>query len=97
MPNSLARGAELFFAGDYDGVLKNLDPSRYRGNKTRAHAHLLRAAAHYALFLLAGETDYGRRATAIQDITTCRQLAPTLEPPAEYFSPRFREFFAATR
>jgi hypothetical protein len=92
----LVRGAELYFGGDYEGVLENLDPKRYRSKKARAHAHLLRAAAQYALFLLSRETDYGRRATAIEEIAACRRLATLLTPPAEFFSPRFREFFAAT-
>ena len=68
-----------------------------RRKNRRAQAHLLRAASRYALFLLGGESDYQLRGQAAEDILAARQLAPKMEPAEGAFSPRFIDFFAATR
>lgn len=68
-----------------------------RKRADRGRAFLLRAAARYGLFLLEGEKDYVVRGQAADDVVACRETLPDLEPPEELFSPRFRDFFSATR
>ncbi len=92
----LRQAANAYFAGDYETAITLLE-SRFTSRKSRAHALLLRAAARYALFLLGGETDYAQRGTAAEDVAACRRADPSLEPAEDLFSPRFRDFFAATR
>lgn len=96
-PTKLRQAANAYFAGDYAATISVLTETTYRNRKSRAHAMLLRAAAHYALFLLGGETDYALRGKAAEDVTACKGAAPDLAPDESAFSPRFRDFFAATR
>ncbi len=95
-PAQLRQAADAYLAGDYQGAVGLLEDS-FRGSRTRAHALLLRAAARYTLFLLGGETDFALRGQAADDVAACRRLVPDLAPPEDLFSPRFRDFFAATR
>ena len=96
-PSGLRKAADAFFAGDYDEVIRLVSATNYSQRKSRSHALLLRSAARYALFLLGGETDYALRGQAIEDIVACRRTDPDLEPGEDFFSPRFRDFFAGTR
>ena len=95
-PDELKQAADAFFGGDYESTVALLSETRFRSSKARAHSHLLRSAARYALFLLSGESDYALRGEAIEDVLACREAAPDLKPAEELFSPRFRQFFAAT-
>lgn len=95
-PRKLIQAADAYLAGDYQGAIAILGATRYRSGKTRAHLHLLRAASRYALFLLGGEDDYGLRGEAIEDVLACRRADASLVPGEDLFSPRFRQFFAAT-
>ena len=96
MPRQLTQAADAYFAGDYEGAISILSAARFRSAGARAHLHLLRAASRYALFLLGGEKDYALRAEAIADVQACRGADPDLVPDEDMFSPRFRQFFAAT-
>ncbi len=95
-PRKLIQAADAYFAGDYEGAVAILSATRFRGKKARAHLHLLLAASRYALFLLGGEEDYALRGEAIADVQACRAADPDLVPDEDLFSPRFRQFFAAT-
>lgn len=89
----------MFFSGDYGATIEQLAPldtPQAMAPAASAHGHLLRAAARYALFLLGGEQDFTLRGGAIEDILACRTADAELEP-GELFSPRFRDFFTATR
>ncbi len=96
-PRKLRQAADAYFAGDYTAAITLLSESTFNQSKSRAHALLLRAAARYALFLLGGETDYALRGQAADDVAACKVAAPDLVPDEGIFSPRFRDFFAATR
>ncbi len=96
-PRKLSQAADAYFAGDYNATVTLLMEHTFKQRKARAHALLLRAAARYALFLLSGETDYALRGQAADDLAACREAAPDLAPDEGLFSPRFRDFFAATR
>ncbi len=96
-PRKLRQAADAYFAGDYAAAVTLLSDNTFTRSKSRAHALLLRAAARYALFLLAGETDYAQRGQAAADVAACKAAVPDLAPDEDLFSPRFRDFFAATR
>ncbi len=95
-PAKLVQAADLYLAGDYQEAIALLSARNYRTARARAHLHLLRAASRYALFLLGGESDYALRGEAIEDVLACRQADTSLVPDEDVFSPRFRQFFAAT-
>ncbi len=96
-PVKLIQAAGAYLAGDYEAAITTLTESSFRQRRSRAHALLLRAAARYALFLLGDETDYALRGLAADDVTACKNADPDLAPEEGLFSPRFRDFFAATR
>jgi len=90
---ALIEGARLFFAGEYDQALAALDPATIGDGPLQLHAHLLRAAAHYALFVRSGERDQVRRAAAISEVAAVKQINPGFSPDARAFAPRFISFF----
>lgn len=90
---SLVNGARLFFAGDYEQALTALDTSALDGALLQGHAHLLRAAALYHLFVRSGEKDQSLRERALAEIAVCKQVNAALTPDARAFSPRFLQFF----
>ncbi len=55
------------------------------------------AAAHSVDYLLDGERAAEVRELAAESVRACRRADPGVEPGDAFFSPRFREFFAATR
>ncbi len=95
-PEELLSAADAFFAGDYDRTLELLDGARFRDNRSVAHAHLLAAAARFALAAGAGDREEALLDEARRDVEACYRADPALRPAAEAFSPRFVEFFAAT-
>jgi tetratricopeptide (TPR) repeat protein len=94
---ALIEGARLFLAGDYDRTLEALDPARLGDGPLQAHAHVLRAAAHYALFVRSGEKDRAAQAHAVAEIERVKQINPDFEPDARAFAPRFIRFFRETQ
>ncbi len=96
-PLKLRQIADAFFTGDYQATIELVAAADFLDPEPRAHGLLFRGAARYALFLLGGETDFALRGLATEDIAACRRDAPDLSPSADAFSPRFRDFFAATR
>ncbi|MEO1085067.1 MAG: hypothetical protein AAFY88_12565, partial [Acidobacteriota bacterium] len=96
-PGSLRRAVVAYLQGDYRAVVDGLEPDKLRRKSRRSQALLLRAASRYALFLLGGETEYSLRGAAADDIVAARALDADLEPSEGVFSPRFRDFFTATR
>ena len=93
----LVAGAQAYFSGDYQRASDLLARLPATPGRTGAQALLLRGAARYALFLVGGEQDEALRAAAQGDVQACRRLDPGLVPHREFFSPRFRDFFSATR
>lgn len=94
-PEFLRQAAESYFNGKYEETLALLGDLPDQG-KVAAHGHLLRAASHFGLFMRGGERDYALRGAATEAILACRASGVDLEPN-DLFSPRFRDFFAATR
>lgn len=96
-PAPLIAAADAFFAGDYEKTITLTTQATLAQPRARAHALLLRAAARYALYLLDGERQAELVEAATEDVRACRLADATVEPAERYFSPRFRQFFAATR
>ncbi len=90
---SLRRAAEAFVSADYDAIVSTLAPEDYRGAEQRAAAHLLRGAAHFALYCLDGRDDGDRLERARRDIARTVELEPSLRPDPRFFSPEFIALF----
>jgi hypothetical protein len=90
---ALVEGARQFFAGEHAQALATLDPSTLGDGPLQLHAHLLRAAAQYALFVRSGERDQSLRTQAADEIDKVKQISPDFAPDSRVFSPRFIEFF----
>jgi len=97
LPPSLVEEAEAFLSGEYYKTIDRAQQATLTRQKARAHAYLLLAAAHYADYLLDGERAQDVEALAADSVRACRRADRSVEPDEAFFSPRFREFFAATR
>jgi hypothetical protein len=58
VPADLLRAAEHYFSAAYENVLEALDDASFEDSRADAQALLFRAAARYALYILAGEEDF---------------------------------------
>lgn len=96
-PAQLVRAAEAYFAGRYDEAVTLLDRVSGLNGRTAAHAHLLRAAARFALYRIGGERDAQLRQRALQDVSSCRGADPAVVPDPEAFPPSFAELFRSGR
>lgn len=93
-PAFLREAAEAFFSARYEETLARLaDAGELRDRRARKHAHLFRAASHFALYLLSSRRDASHLAAAEAEVRACRAIDPELQPPVEGFSPSFVEFF----
>ena len=92
-PAFLRDAATAFFSARYDDVLALLEEGDLGDQRVRKHAHLFRAAARYALYLLGDRQDASHLQAAEAEARACRALDPGLKPPAEGFSPSFVRFF----
>ena len=93
VPEWLQRGAGQYFKGEYREALDSLDDGQAPNQTAQAHAHMLRAATHHALWVRSGERDQSQVAQAAAEIGRCKAIAPDFAPDAAWFSPRFVEFF----
>ncbi len=92
-PEALRTAARAYFNGDYWEVLEALSGQELEDEDVAAQALLFRAAARYALYLLSGEEEESLAEAALEDLASCRRLAPDLTPDPAAFSPRFVAFF----
>jgi tetratricopeptide (TPR) repeat protein len=90
---TLMEGARFYFAGEYQQALAALDPASLTDVPLQLHVHLLRAAAHYGLYVRSGEKDQSQRSQAAAEIEKVKQLSPDFQPDARVFAPRFISFF----
>ncbi len=86
---SLRRAAAGFLRGDYEDVVANLDPVRFPEKREQAAAYLLRAAAHFAMYCLAGRDEEERLDSVRQDLVQWRNIDDSLLPDPRFFSPEF--------
>lgn len=94
-PAALVAAVEGFLAGRYAAVVQ-LDPAQLPDGRSRAQAHLLRAAARYTLAQLA-DGDEAQLEQVRRDVRAARGSNATLTPDETLFSPRFRAFWRETR
>ncbi len=92
-PDFLRDAASALFSGRYDDVLAVLAKGDLGDIRVRKHAHLFRAAALYALYLLGDRQDATRLQAAEAEARACRAIDPGLAPPSGGFSPNFVRFF----
>lgn len=65
--------------------------------KAKAHLLLIRSASLFALSELGGAQAATQKAQASQDAVAAKQASPGLQADAQFFSPRYRAFFAGAR
>ncbi|MBB5208816.1 hypothetical protein [Chiayiivirga flava] len=94
-PAVLVTAVEQYLGGQYAALLQ-LDPARFADGRSRAQAHLLRAAALHASGVLDGDLD-ARLDAVGRDIRAARAANASLQPDAALFSPRFRAVWQRTR
>jgi hypothetical protein len=94
-PAPLVAAVEQYLGGQYATLLQ-LDPARLSDGRSRAQAHLLRAAAHHATGVLEGSLDAQLDAIR-REIRSARAANASLQPDAALFSPRFRALWQQTR
>jgi hypothetical protein len=97
VPEPLRRAAADFLEAEYEIVVNELQPYYISGERQQAAAHLLRAAAQFALYCIDGRTDEGSLNQVRRDIDQCRDIDPSVVPDTRFFSPEFITLFESTR
>jgi hypothetical protein len=94
-PAALLGAVENYLAGRYAAVAQ-LDPASLPDGRSRAQAHLLRAASRFTLAQL-GEDASTQLDQARRDVRAARAANASLVPDEAMFSPRFRAFWRDAR
>jgi len=90
----LEAGAKLYFTGEYQQAIAELEPLKTMNDAPlQIHAHLFRAASLYALYVRSGEKNQAQRTEALAEIQRCKEIDPAFQPNSKYFSPRFVSVF----
>jgi len=89
VPAPLRRAAAGYLRGEYGDVVDLLRPRELSGEREQAAAFLLRAAAHFAMYCLAGRDDEERLGSVRQDLVQWRNIDDSLLPDPRFFSPEF--------
>jgi hypothetical protein len=97
VPADLTAGARAFFGGEYGRAIDLLKGADRAQGRVGAHALAIRAAARYALYILDGNKDEELRRGAESDVRANRRVDPAFRLDPQAFSPRFVEFYRATR
>jgi hypothetical protein len=93
IPPQLRRAARDYLEAEYEVVVQTLSPAALPRPREQAAAHLLRAAAHYALYRLSGGSNEDHLSQARQDLDSCRQIDPEVRPDPRFFAPDFVTLF----
>jgi hypothetical protein len=95
---SLEEGVRLYLNGEYQQALSALEPLTGQTEvPLQVHAHVVRAAALYALFVRSGETNAQLRTDALAEIARTKQLNASFQPSPRAFSPRFLSLYQTGR
>jgi hypothetical protein len=97
LPASLLQALDAYLAGEYERASALLENRDLRPARARAAAHLVRAAAEFALWRMNGATDELQRETVTTEIRACKRLDRDLSPDPRAFSPVFIEVFQGVR
>jgi hypothetical protein len=91
---SLEEGVKLFLNGEYQQALSALEPLQGQQDvPLQVHAHVVRAAALYALYVRSGESNADLRTQALAEIARSKQLNSSFQPSPRAFSPRFLSLY----
>jgi hypothetical protein len=94
----LTKATQLYFDGKYGAARTALARLDYPAGRFAIQLRLFRAAAAYALYALSGNRDETLRREAVMSVLDCRRMAArNFRPDGRAFSPKFIEFFEATR
>ena len=95
---SLEEGVRLYLNGEYQQALSALEPLTGQTDvPLQVHAHVVRAAALYALFVRSGESNAQLRNDALAEIARTKQLNASFQPSPRAFSPRFLSLYQTGR
>ena len=95
---SLEEGVRLYLNGEYQQALSALEPLTGQADvPLQVHAHVVRAAALYALFVRSGESNAQLRTDALAEIARTKQLNASFQPSRRAFSPRFLSLYQTGR
>jgi hypothetical protein len=95
---SLEEGVRLYLNGEYQQALSALEPlTGQTDGPLQVHAHIVRAAALYALFVRSGESNAQLRTDALAEIARTKQLNASFQPSPRAFSPRFLSLYQTGR
>ena len=91
---SLEEGVRLYLDGEYQQALRALQPLTGQADvPLQVHAHVVRAAALFALFVRSGESNAQLRTDALAEIARTKQLNASFQPSPRAFSPRFLSLY----
>ena len=95
---SLEEGVRFYLNGEYQQALSALEPLTGQTDvPLQVHAHVIRAAALYALFVRSGESNAQLRTDALAEIARTKQLNASFQPSPRAFSPRFLSLYHSGR
>jgi len=95
---SLEQGVRLYLNGEYQQALSALEPLKGQADAPlQVHAHVVRAAALFALFVRSGESNAQLRTDALAEIAQTKQLNASFQPSPRAFSPRFLSLYQTGR
>jgi hypothetical protein len=95
---SLEEGVRLYLNGEYQQALSALEPLAGQADSPlQVHAHVVRAASLYALFVRSGESNAQLRTDALAEIARTKQLNGSFQPSPRAFSPRFLSLYQTGR
>jgi hypothetical protein len=94
----LQNAVRSYLNGEYQQAIAVLDSASIETFGAMAiHAHVVRAAALYTLYLRSGEQDPSLLRRATTAATTARSMQPGFAPDPRVFSTRFLEFYRQPR
>jgi hypothetical protein len=92
-PAELLAAAHAYFEGRYEDVVRTLTPVTDDTGPVALQAHLLRAAASHALYVMGGSRDEALLRAVTAEVDAVLRIDPDFQPDASAFSPRLRELF----
>jgi hypothetical protein len=95
--SELTGAANLYFGGQYTAAQTALNQLNYQQGRYAVQWRLFRAATAYSLYIVSGQRDEALQKEAAANVRECRRLAASFKPDTGVFSPKFVQFFEATR
>jgi hypothetical protein len=94
VPVNLQEIMRAYLDGDYQKALTAVDAAPAGSFGALAvHAHVVRAASLYTLFIRSGEKDTALLTRATEAVNTARSVQPGFQPDPRVFSKRFLDFY----